>query len=84
MKAWDKMWQKFEEMMNLLPDAIDESLASMSSTIGQTKVTIHHVGHVVITGRVDSLTINGFTIRLPNHVKSGTDKVQTKDKTKGV
>ena len=84
MKAWDRMWEKFNEAFDLLPEAIDESIAEMSTTIASTKVTIHEPGHVTITGKIESLHINGFLVRVPNHVMFGTVKPGSKSNTKGV
>ena len=82
MKAWDKMWQKFDEAFDLMPKAMDEMLDTLDTF--STKVTIHEPGHVTITGKIESLHINGFLVRVPNHVMFGTVKPGSKSNTKGV
>ena len=73
MKAWDKMWQKFDEMMTALPEAVDEFIEDTKnvSSCNWTLSIVSRDGDIAIRGKVNKLVINGYTIRLPKNVVEG-------------
>ena len=64
-KAWKKFWGHFDNMMDELPNVIDEAKKS-----GASEVTISD-GDIDIRGKFNSLKINGYTIRVPDKVMKG-------------
>lgn len=67
-EKWNRFWERFERAMNALPDAIDEAV---DEGIPNGTVMNSVDGHIQIIGRIRSLRINGFLVRVPDHVMKG-------------
>jgi hypothetical protein len=68
MKAWDSFWKKFDALMDAMPDAIEDAASGGVPGVVSTQITN---GHVSVNGHLKSLKINGYTVRVPEHVMRG-------------
>lgn len=64
-KNWDKFWGRFNFAMESLPDALNEAV---DDGIPGCVVMSNKNGHIVIRGRISSLRINGWLVRVPEKV----------------
>jgi hypothetical protein len=68
----DQFWARFDRLMNDLPGAVDEAFANpMKSTMASITVK---KGHATLNGEFKSLRINGYEVRVPEHVMRGEEK----------
>lgn len=68
MTKWESLWNSFGELMDKLPGAIEEAVGG--GVEGATASQVSN-GNVILRGHFKSLKINGYTIRVPDHVLRG-------------
>lgn len=65
MRAWDRFWSRFDELMGSIDEVVEEAIRDPAPGMVVTTMTN---GHVEVVGDLKSLSINGYTVRVPSYV----------------